>query len=98
MLRTTIRRFAPALAAGFIAAAAQAPYAGGRLGTKQDVQNHLQFMLDVSAAVKEAAAKGDCWDKAMKDLKLPKYEKWGGYSQFFAGNVERYCSYWARGY
>jgi glyoxylase-like metal-dependent hydrolase (beta-lactamase superfamily II) len=74
------------------------PYAGGRLGTKQDVQNLLQYMLDLSAAAKAAADKGQCWDTAVKEVKLPKYEKWGGYAQFFAGNVERYCSYWGRGY
>jgi glyoxylase-like metal-dependent hydrolase (beta-lactamase superfamily II) len=74
------------------------PYAGGRLGTKQDVQNLLQYMTDLSMAVKAAADKGQCWDTAVKELKLPKYEKWGGYAQFFAGNVERYCSYWGRGY
>jgi hypothetical protein len=74
------------------------PYAGGRLGTKQDVQNLLQYMTDLSMAVKAAADKGQCWDTAVKELKLPKYEKWGGYGQFFAGNVERYCSYWGRGY
>lgn len=74
------------------------PYAGGRLGTKQDVQNLLQYMVDLSAAVKAAAEKGQCWDTAVKEVKLPKYEKWGGYAQFFAGNVERYCSYWGRGY
>ena len=39
-----------------------------------------------------------CWDTAVKEVKLPKYEKWGGYAQYFAGNVERYCSYWGRGY
>jgi glyoxylase-like metal-dependent hydrolase (beta-lactamase superfamily II) len=74
------------------------PYAGGRLGTKQDVQNLLQYMADLSAATKEAAAQGKCWDTAIKEIKLPKYEKWGAYNQFFAGNVERYCSYWGRGY
>ncbi len=74
------------------------PYAGGRLGTKQDVQNLLQYMQDVSAATKEAAAKGQCWDTAMKEIKLAKYEKWGNYAQHFAGNIERYCSYWGRGY
>ena len=71
---------------------------GGRLGTKQDVQNLLQYMADISAAVKVAADKGDCWDKAVKEVKLPKYEKWGGYAQYFSLNVERYCSYWGRGY
>jgi glyoxylase-like metal-dependent hydrolase (beta-lactamase superfamily II) len=74
------------------------PYAGGRLGTKQDVQNLLQYMADISAAVKVAADKGDCWDKAVKEVKLPKYEKWGSYAQYFSLNVERYCSYWGRGY
>ena len=74
------------------------PYAGGRLGTKQDVQNLLQYMTDLSMAVKAAADKGQCWDTAVKEVKLPKYEKWGGYAQYFAGNVERYCSYWGRGY
>lgn len=74
------------------------PYAGGRLGSKQDVQNLLQYMADLSMAVKAAADKGQCWDTAVKEVKLPKYEKWGGYAQFFSGNVERYCSYWGRGY
>ena len=74
------------------------PYAGGRLGTKQDVQNLLQYMIDLSAAVKAAADRGQCWDTAVKEVKLPKYEKWGGYAQYFALNVERYCSYWGRGY
>ncbi len=55
-------------------------------------------MADLSAAVKAAADKGQCWDTAVKEVKLPKYEKWGSYAQFFAGNVERYCSYWGRGY
>ena len=32
------------------------PYAGGRLGTKGDVQNLLQYMGDLSAAVKVALA------------------------------------------
>jgi glyoxylase-like metal-dependent hydrolase (beta-lactamase superfamily II) len=74
------------------------PYAGGRLGTKQDVQNLLQYMADLSMAVKAAADKGQCWDTAVKEVKLPKYEKWGGYAQYFGLNVERYCSYWGRGY
>jgi hypothetical protein len=27
----------------------------------------------------------------MKEIKLPKYEKWGNYAAFLPGNVERYC-------
>jgi glyoxylase-like metal-dependent hydrolase (beta-lactamase superfamily II) len=74
------------------------PYAGGRFGTKDDVRNAKQYMIDLSDAVKEAAAQGKCFDTAMKEIKLPKYEKWGNYEQFLPGNVERFCEYWGRGY
>jgi glyoxylase-like metal-dependent hydrolase (beta-lactamase superfamily II) len=74
------------------------PYAGGRLGTKEDVRNLKQYMIDLSDAVRQAAAQGKCWDAAMKEIKLPKYEKWGSYEQFLPGNIERFCSYWGRGY
>jgi glyoxylase-like metal-dependent hydrolase (beta-lactamase superfamily II) len=74
------------------------PYAGGRFGTKQDVQNLIDYTQDLSDAVKVAADQGKCFDTAMKEIKLPKYEKWGGYAEFLPGNVERYCEYWGRGY
>ena len=32
------------------------------------------------------------WDTAVKEVKLPKYEKWGSYAQYFAGNVERFAA------
>jgi glyoxylase-like metal-dependent hydrolase (beta-lactamase superfamily II) len=67
------------------------PYAGGRLGTKQDVQDLIGYMQDLGAEVKKAAAEGKCTDMAMKEIKLPKYEKWGNYANFLPGNVERYC-------
>lgn len=74
------------------------PYAGGRFGTKEDVRNLKQYMMEVSDAAKQAAAQGKCWDAAMKEIKLPKYEKWGNYNDYLAGNIERFCSYWGRGY
>ncbi|MGE0736572.1 MAG: MBL fold metallo-hydrolase [Alphaproteobacteria bacterium] len=74
------------------------PYAGGRLGTKQDVLDQKQYMTDLSAAVKQAADAGKCTDTAMKEIKLPKYEKWGNYATFLPGNIERFCYYWSRGY
>ena len=73
------------------------PYPGGRLATKDDVRNQKQFMNDLSAAVKEAADKGQCWDPAPKDVKLPKYEKWTNYERYLPGNIERFCGYWGRG-
>ena len=74
------------------------PGPGGRLGTKEDVRAYKQYMMDVSDAVKQAAAQGKCWDAAMKEIKLPKYEKWANYDAYLPGNIERFCSYWGRGY
>lgn len=74
------------------------PYAGGRFGTKDDVRQLKEYMTDLSEVVRKAAAEGKCWDTAMKEIKLPKYEKWGSYDLFLPGNIERFCNYWGRGY
>lgn len=74
------------------------PIPGGRFGTKDDVRNQLAYMTDLSQAVREAAAQGKCWDTAMKEIRLPKYEKLAGYESGLAANVERFCNYWGRGY
>jgi hypothetical protein len=52
------------------------PNAAGRYGTKKDVQDDIAYMEDLSAEVKKAADSGKCIDAAMKEIKLPKYEKW----------------------
>ena len=74
------------------------PGPGGRLGTKQDVQDHLTYMQDLSAEVKKAADSGKCFDTAMKEIKLPKYEGWNNYANVLPMNIERYCYWWGRGY
>ena len=74
------------------------PGPGGRLGTKDDAKAVLTYLQEVSAETKKAADAGKCWDTAMKEIKLPKYEKLANYATFFPGNVERYCNYWGRGY
>ena len=74
------------------------PYAGGRLGTKQDVRDQTQYLTDLSDAVKQAALQGKCFDDAMKEIKLPKYEKWANYERYLPGNIERFCEFWGRGY
>jgi glyoxylase-like metal-dependent hydrolase (beta-lactamase superfamily II) len=74
------------------------PYAGGRLGTKQDVRDVKQYMTDLSDAVRAAVAEGKCFDTAMKEIKLPKYEKWGDYERYLPGNVERFCEHLGRGF
>ena len=74
------------------------PSAGGRLGTKKDVQDDIAYMEDLSAEVKKAADAGKCIDTAMKEVKLPKYEKWANYDTGLPANVERFCYWWGRGY
>lgn len=74
------------------------PYAGGRYGTKQDVKDDIAYMEDLSAEVKKAADAGKCFDTAMKEIKLPKYEKWANYETALPANVERFCYWWGRGY
>jgi glyoxylase-like metal-dependent hydrolase (beta-lactamase superfamily II) len=74
------------------------PYAGGRLGTKKDVEDDIAYMEDLSSEVKKAADAGKCFDTAMKEVKLPKYEKWANYEASLPANVERFCYWWGRGY
>lgn len=74
------------------------PYAGGRFGTKKDVEDDIAYMEDLSTEVKKAADAGKCFDTAMKEVKLPKYEKWANYEASLPANVERFCYWWGRGY
>jgi glyoxylase-like metal-dependent hydrolase (beta-lactamase superfamily II) len=74
------------------------PGPGGRLGNKQDVENLLQYMADLAVEVKKVADEGKCYDTAMKEVKLPKYESWGNYGVWLAGNVERYCFLYRSGF
>jgi len=73
------------------------PGPGGRLGTKEDVQNLVGYLTDLSAEVKKAADAGKCPDAAKAEIKLPKYASWTNYDRYLAGNIERYCAYWTTG-
>jgi glyoxylase-like metal-dependent hydrolase (beta-lactamase superfamily II) len=74
------------------------PGAGGRqIGNKDDVKTDLDYVTDLSAAVKEAVDAGKSYDQAIKDIKLPKWEKLPGFTQNLPGNIERYYDYWNRG-
>jgi hypothetical protein len=55
-------------------------------------------MADLAAEVKKVADEGKCYDTAMKEVKLPKYESWGNYGIWLAGNVERYCFLYRSGF
>jgi glyoxylase-like metal-dependent hydrolase (beta-lactamase superfamily II) len=73
------------------------PGTGGRLGTKQDVEDILAFLQDVSAEVKTAAREGKCWDAVEKEMKLEKHTKWPNYEQAMPFVLRRYCGLWGRG-
>ena len=74
------------------------PGPGGRLGTKDDIRLLRDYMTDVSNAARTLAAERKCLDDdAMRAVRLPKYEGWGGYAMFLPGNVQRFCEYWGRG-
>jgi len=73
------------------------PGPGGRLGTKADVKDQLEFLQYASSEVKVAARQGKCWEPAEKEMKLPKYESWPNYEQNLQFVIRRYCGYWGRG-
>src|SRR5438105_759338 len=73
------------------------PGPGGRLGTKDDARADLAYLQDLSAAVKQAVNDNKSYNDAEKEIKLPKYEKWGGYGPFPPMNIERYYDFWNRG-
>jgi glyoxylase-like metal-dependent hydrolase (beta-lactamase superfamily II) len=69
----------------------------GQTGTKDDARNALAYLQDLSAAVKKAVDEGKSYADAQKEIKLPKYESWGGYGPFLPMNIERYYDFWNRG-
>src|SRR4029079_4464846 len=74
------------------------PGPGGRqTGTKDDARNQLAYLQDLSAAVKKQVDAGKSYADAQKDIKLQKYEKWGGSATFLPMNIERYYDFWNRG-
>jgi glyoxylase-like metal-dependent hydrolase (beta-lactamase superfamily II) len=70
---------------------------GKQVGSKQDAIDQLAYLQDLSAAVKKAVDEGKSYETAEKEIKLPKYESWGGYAAYLPMNIERYYDYWNRG-
>lgn len=68
------------------------------VGSKDDVRVLKQYMIDLKEAVRIAAGAGKCFDTAMREIKLPKYEQWQRYSEFLPLNIERLCHYWLFGW
>ena len=62
------------------------------------VREQREYLEDLMAAVKEARKKTMNMDKIREMVKLPKYEKWGGYNQWLGQNVERVNLYYHMGW
>jgi glyoxylase-like metal-dependent hydrolase (beta-lactamase superfamily II) len=73
------------------------PGPGGRLGTRQDMEQQLAFMTELSAEIKKAADGGKCFDPATKEVRLPQYATLQGYEQNIEWSPHRWCGYWGRG-
>ena len=73
------------------------PGPGGRLGTRQDMEQQIAFLTDLAAEVKKASDAGKCFDPATKDVRLPKYGTLAGYEQNIEWNIHRWCGYYGRG-
>jgi glyoxylase-like metal-dependent hydrolase (beta-lactamase superfamily II) len=60
----------------------------GALGRKQHVRMFREYMQDLHGAVLLHAREGKSLDEMKTLIKLPKYEKWFGYQQWFPLNLE----------
>jgi glyoxylase-like metal-dependent hydrolase (beta-lactamase superfamily II) len=70
---------------------------GRQTGTKDDARTALSYLQDLSAAVKKAADEHKCLNDAVRDIKLPKYEKFANYDAYLPMNIERYCDFYSLG-
>jgi alpha-beta hydrolase superfamily lysophospholipase len=67
----------------------------GKIGKKEHVQLFRLYLEDLRAAVQEQVQKGASVEEAKKTVRLPKYEQWQRYDEWFPENVEgmyRYLS------
>ena len=67
----------------------------GKIGKKEHVRQFREYLEALRAAVREQIQKGASLEEAKKTVRLPKYEQWYGYSDWFTENVEgmyRYLS------
>ena len=72
----------------------------GKIGKKEHVQRFRGYLEDLRAAVQEQVQKGASVEEVKKTVKLPKYEQWQRYAEWFPENVEgmyRYLSQQRKG-
>ncbi len=55
------------------------------------------MLQDLSAAVKKATDEHKCLNDPMREIKLPKYEKFANYDAYLPMNIERFCDFYSLG-
>jgi glyoxylase-like metal-dependent hydrolase (beta-lactamase superfamily II) len=60
----------------------------GPLGRKEHVYRFREYMQDLHGAVLQYAREGKSLEEMKTLIKLPKYEKWASYQQWFPLNIE----------
>jgi glyoxylase-like metal-dependent hydrolase (beta-lactamase superfamily II) len=68
----------------------------GKIGRKEHVRLFRGYLEDLRAAVLEQIKKGATLDEAKQRVRLPKYEQWARYSEWFPENVEGMYRYYSQ--
>ena len=69
----------------------------GKVGRKEHVRMFRGYLEDLRDAVVEQIKKGATLEQAKQSVRLPKYENWGRYGDWFPENVEGMYRYYSQG-
>ncbi len=65
----------------------------GPVGRKEHVRMFREYLEDLIREVRQAVLKGMSLEEAKQAIRLPKYEKWNGYPDWFLENIEAMYQY-----
>jgi glyoxylase-like metal-dependent hydrolase (beta-lactamase superfamily II) len=68
----------------------------GNIGKKEHVRLFRGYLEDLTAAVRESIQKGQSLEDAKNTVRLPKYEQWQRYKEWFPENVEGVYRYFSQ--
>jgi glyoxylase-like metal-dependent hydrolase (beta-lactamase superfamily II) len=68
----------------------------GKIGRKEHVRLFRDYLQDLRAAVLDQIKKGATLDETKKAVRLPKFEKWARYGDWFPENVEGMYRYYSQ--
>jgi hypothetical protein len=68
----------------------------GNIGRKEHVALFRGYLEDLVAAVRQSMSKGLSLEQAKESVRLPKYEHWQRYADWFPENVEGVYRYYSQ--